>query len=76
MPVIVQVDWSPQAGAQSHWVVAYARQDDDYLILDPYRYAGDAPGKALKLMSRYHFSGPTLAQAITGAIYWVGPPTG
>jgi SH3-like domain-containing protein len=74
LPVILQVDWSPQPGAQSHWVVAYARADGDYLILDPYRYPGDAPGKALKLMTRYHYAGPTLEQSITGVIYMAGTP--
>ena len=71
-PVIVQVDWSPQPGVQSHWVLAYARQGNDYLILDPYRYADDAPGKPLTLLSRYHYSGSTLDQAITAAVFMSG----
>jgi hypothetical protein len=74
LPVIVQVDWSPQPGVQSHWVVAYARQGDDYLILDPYQYPGDAPGKPLTLLSRYHYSGSMLAQAISSVIYMGGTP--
>jgi hypothetical protein len=71
-PVIVQIDWSPQPGLQSHWVLAYARQGNDYLILDPYRYAGDAPDKQLTLLSRYHYRGLALEQAITAAIFMSG----
>jgi len=73
-PVIVQVDYSPLPDVQSHWVVAYARQGADYLILDPYMYPGDAPGKPLTLLSRYHFSGSTLEQAISSVIYMSGTP--
>ncbi len=76
MPVIVQVDYSPEQGVQSHWVLAYARAGNDYLVLDPYRYPGDAPGKPLTLLSRYHYSGPTLQQAITSVIYMAGTPSG
>jgi hypothetical protein len=74
-PVILQVDWSPQPDVQSHWVLAYARQGNDYLILDPYHYPGDAPGKPLTLLSRYHFSGSTLEQAISSVIYLSGAPS-
>jgi hypothetical protein len=71
-PVVLQVDYSPNAGVQSHWVVAYARDGDDYLIFDPYKYGGDAQGKKLKLLSRYHHGGKNLKEAISGAVYLTG----
>ncbi len=75
-PVVVQVDWSPKAGLQSHWVVLYEKVGDDYYMLDPYRYRGDSPDKKLKLLERYTHSGRNAAQAITGVIWIEGhtPP--
>ena len=35
-PVLVEVDSSPKAGLQTHWVVLYKKQGDDYLMLDPW----------------------------------------
>lgn len=40
-PVILEVDWSPQAGVQTHYMVAYAREGDDYLVYDPYPFPVD-----------------------------------
>jgi peptidase C39-like protein len=37
-PVIVEVDWSPNAGLQTHYMVAYAKNGTDYLVYDPYPY--------------------------------------
>jgi len=75
-PVIVQVDWSPKAGLQTHWIVLYAKEGDDYYMMDPYRYRGDAPDKKLKLLDRYTHSGRSAAKAITGVIWLEGatPP--
>ena len=71
-PAVIQVDWSSAPGAQSHWVVAYQREGDDYLILDPYMYGGDAPGKKLKMLDRYKYQGKELSKAITGVILMTG----
>jgi hypothetical protein len=71
-PVILQVDWSPNTGVQSHWVIAYAREDDDYLIYDPYKYSGDVPGKKLGLLTRYNHQGNTLSKAISAALFMTG----
>lgn len=71
-PAVLQVDWSAAPGAQSHWVVAYAREGDDYLILDPYMYGGDAPGKKLKMLDRYKYQGKDLSKAITGVVFMTG----
>ncbi len=35
-PVVVRVDSSPAPGLQWHYVMVYARQGNDYLMLDPY----------------------------------------
>jgi hypothetical protein len=34
--LLVEIDRSPSPGLQNHWVVLYARQEDDYLMLDPW----------------------------------------
>lgn len=75
LPVILQVDWSPVPGLQSHWVVGCGREGDDYVILDPYRSRGDEPGKIVRLLERYPHRGASLEQAITGAIYLAGSPS-
>ncbi|MBN1666565.1 MAG: hypothetical protein JW862_05735 [Anaerolineales bacterium] len=72
MPVIVQVDWSPKAGLQTHWVVLYGKEDGRYLMKDPYRYSGDAPDKKLYLTDRYKHMGTDAASAITGVIWFQG----
>ena len=67
-PAIVQVDSSPAAGIQTHWVVIYARRGDDYLMLDPWPYI---PGtdKEDYLMKRYA-QGRTLQRAISHVILY------
>jgi len=37
-PVIIEVDWSPQAGVQTHYMVAYAKAGSDYQVYDPYPF--------------------------------------
>lgn len=75
MPVIVQVDWSPKAGLQTHWVVIYSKEGDRYLMKDPYMYRGDAPDKKLYLTDRYKHMGNDPAQAITGIVWFEGTPS-
>ncbi len=69
-PVVVRVDWSPSPGLQDHWVVLYGKENNDYLMLDPWCYQGDAPGKKDYLTQRYKNSGPTPADAITSVIFF------
>ncbi|MBC8332188.1 MAG: hypothetical protein H8E28_09430 [Anaerolineae bacterium] len=76
MPVIAQVDWSPKAGLQTHWVVIYGKEGDRYLMKDPYRYRGDAPDKKLYLTDRYKHMGKDPGQAITGTVWFEGNPSG
>lgn len=50
---VVQVDYSPAAGVQSHWIVLYKKQGDDYLMWDPY----NSPEKPNTLNGRFGFGG-------------------
>jgi hypothetical protein len=56
-PVVVRVDSSPAPGLQWHYVLVYARKNNDYLMLDPYPYQ---PGTAKEdyLMARYSRGNP------------------
>ncbi|MDI6770697.1 MAG: C39 family peptidase [Anaerolineales bacterium] len=69
-PVIIEVDYSPKAGLQNHWIVLYAKRGDDYLIRDPYPYPPES--KEVTLASRYGFAGSP-AQVIQAALWLDGP---
>lgn len=68
-PVILQVDWNKQAGIQTHFVLVKEKQGEDYVIYDPYKYGGDAPGKDVLLTTRYKYNGAKLATEIS-AVLW------
>ncbi len=55
-PVIVEVDFSPDAGLQTHWVVVYEQKGNDYLMLDPWPYPPD--NQEVTLMSRFSHGQP------------------
>jgi uncharacterized protein YgiM (DUF1202 family) len=74
MPVVVQVDRSPKADLQSHWVVLYSKEGNDYLMLDPYQYSGDRPDKKLHLGKRYFHTDKDPAKAITAVLWFEGIP--
>src|ERR1700690_3367288 len=65
-PVIVEVDFSPAAGLQTHWVLLYASQGNDFLMLDPWPYPSDT--QPVTLMSRFSH-GQTLQRTIK-AVAW------
>ena len=65
-PVIVEVDFSPAAGLQTHWVLLYANQGNDYLILDPWPYPSDT--QEVTLMSRFSQGQPL--QRTIKAVAW------
>jgi hypothetical protein len=67
-PAVVQVDNSPAAGIQTHWVVLYAKKGDDYLMLDPWPYQPDITKEDL-LMKRYAQGNP-LKRAISHIILY------
>ena len=67
-PVILEVDSSPKPGLQTHWVVAYAKKDNDFLILDPWPYPTEQ-GKDVSILARYS-QGKELKRSITAAIFY------
>ena len=68
-PVILQVDWNKKAGVQTHFVLVKEKKGDDYVLYDPYRYGGDAPGKDVLLTQRYKYQGKKLESEIS-AVLW------
>jgi uncharacterized protein YvpB len=67
-PVIVMVDNSPAAGLQTHWVVLYAKEGNDYLMLDPWPYQTDVTKKTY-LMPRYSQGSPLKRSIMHVIIY-------
>ena len=65
-PVIVEVDYSPDPGLQTHWVLVYAQQGDDYLVQDPYPFPPETT--PVTLMTRFS-QGQPLQSAIK-AVAW------
>ena len=67
-PVIVMVDSTPAAGLSTHWVLLYAKEGQDYLMLDPWPYQTDVTKKTY-LMPRYS-QGKPLKRAIMHVILY------
>jgi hypothetical protein len=67
-PVIVEVDYSPDAGLQTHWVLVYAKQGNDYLIQDPWPNPPET--NPVTLMSRFS-QGQPLQRAIKAVAWYV-----
>ena len=65
-PVIVEVDYSPDAGLQTHWVFLYAQQGNDYLIQDPFPFPPETT--PVTLMTRFS-QGQPLQRAVK-AVAW------
>ena len=65
-PMVVEVDFSPAGGLQTHWVLLYKAVNGDFLMLDPWPDPVDS-GEAT-LMSRFGH-GTKLQRAIK-AIAW------
>ncbi len=68
-PVVVETDRSLASGLQNHWVVLYAKQGDDYLMLDPWPYPPD--NKDTLLTVRYGFGRPA-KKVITATVFYDG----
>lgn len=69
-PVILQVDWSKDAGIQTHFVLVKERKGDDYSLYDPYMYRGDGPDKEVLLTQRYKYQGAKIDSEISGVLWW------
>lgn len=67
-PVIVMVDSTPATGLLTHWVVLYAREGNDYLMLDPWPYQTDV-NKKTYLMPRYSQGNPLKRSIMHVIIY-------
>lgn len=70
-PVILEVDYSPSAGLQTHYVVAYAKDGSDYLAYDPYPF----PTAQIKLsQSKYakNAGSKEPSRIITGVFFTSG----
>ena len=67
-PVLVEVDSSPKAGLQTHWVVLYKKQGNDYLMLDPWPHPTES-GQEVKLLPRYSHGAP-LKKSITAVVFY------
>ncbi len=67
-PVIVMVDSTPAAGLLTHWVVLYAKEGNDYLMLDPWPYQTDV-NKKTYLMPRYSQGNPLQRSIMHVIIY-------
>jgi hypothetical protein len=80
-PVVVEIDRSPSPGLQNHWVVLYAKQGNDYLMLDPWPIPADSG--PVTLGSRYGF-GRQPQEYIVAAVWYLAlgsatppaPPSG
>lgn len=67
-PVIVMVDSTPAPGLLTHWVVLYAKEGNDYLMLDPWPYQTDV-NKKTYLMPRYSQGNPLQRSIMHVIIY-------
>jgi len=67
--VILQVDWSKQAGLQTHFVLVKDKVGNDYSLYDPFKYSGDGPDAQVLLTTRYKYNGAKLATEIS-AVLW------
>jgi hypothetical protein len=67
-PVIVMVDSTPAPGLSTHWVVLYAKEGSDYLMLDPWPYQTDI-NKKTYLMPRYSQGNPLKRSIMHVIIY-------
>ena len=66
-PLVIELDRSPSAGLQNHWVVLYARQGNDYLMLDPWPQPPDK--EPATLVQRYGFGRP-LSEFVTAVVWY------
>jgi hypothetical protein len=67
-PVIVMVDSVSGPGFNTHWVLLYAKDGNDYLMLDPWPYQPDVTKKTY-LMPRYS-DGRLLQRTIMHIIFY------
>ncbi len=69
-PVVVEVDFKPEPGLQTHWVLITARKDGDYVIQDPWPNPPET--NEVTLMSRFSQGQPLKRTIKAVAWYQVG----
>lgn len=81
-PVIIEVDFSPSAGLQTHYAVVYAKDGSDYLLYDPWPFpVSTAPIKLSTSKYAQLANSKDPARIITGVFFTTGnagpvtPPT-
>ena len=73
-PVIVEIDGSPQAGLQTHYMVAYGKDSSDYLIYDPFPFPVSKGQIKLTTSAYARIAGSTSpGSIITGCFFTRGP---
>ena len=73
-PVIVQIDGSPQAGLQTHYMVVYAKDSSDYLVYDPFPFPVTKGQIKLTTSAYARIAGSTNpSNIITGCFFTRGP---
>lgn len=70
LPVVVGVDTSPVDGFQSHYVLLFAREGNDYRMLDPWAYRTEQ-----SLSARYSKDRP-LQRVMQRVVFYEGPGAG
>ncbi|MFN2119055.1 MAG: hypothetical protein ACK2T0_01515 [Anaerolineales bacterium] len=66
-PVIVEVDFSPAEGLQTHWILLHGVRGDDFLMLDPWPFPVETAEATL--MSRFG-QGAALERAIKSVAWF------
>ncbi len=70
-PVVIELDQSPDARFQNHWVLVYGKRGDDYLIHDPWPVPAER--REVSLRQRYGFAG-TPDEIVTAMAFFVRDP--
>jgi hypothetical protein len=76
LPVIIEVDYSPATGLQTHYMVTYGKSGDDYLVYDPYPFP-TANGQIKLSQSKYaQIAGSNDPGKIITGVFFTSGPTG
>jgi hypothetical protein len=66
-PLLIEIDQSPAPGLQNHWVILYACQGNDYLMLDPWP---QPPDNAPTTLAARYGSGRPPSEFITTVTWY------
>lgn len=72
--VIIEIDGSPQAGLQTHYMVAYGKEGADYLLYDPFPFPVSSGAIKLSTSPYARIAGTDdPGRIITGCFFTSGP---